>query len=189
MTAENQKTPEGFAVELYFDSETEHAIRGFREKVYAAGVEPVIGKLGDRPHVSLAVFGSVDIPCLKEMVKEFALQNPPFPVILSAIGTFPTSDNVLFLSPVPTSHLLLLHRKFHRQLTCEHLRSSSYYHPQKWVPHCTIELELPVEQFTTALTAAHKFFIPLKGQFASMGIVSFRPVQYLAEYQFRKDKE
>ncbi len=189
MSTEFQKTPKGFAVELYFDPETELAIRGFREKVYAAGVEPVIGKLGDRPHVSLAVFGSVDIPCLIEMVREFFYQLPSFPVILSAIGTFPTSDNVLFLSPVPTSHLLLIHRKFHQQLKCSHLRSSSYYYPQKWVPHCTIELELPEEQFTTALTAAHKFFIPLKGHFTSVGIVSFQPVNYLAEFQFRKDKK
>lgn len=187
MNTESQKTPEGFAVELYFDPETELAIRGFREKVYAAGVEPVIGKLGDRPHVSLAVFGAIDVPCLIEMVKEFSSQFPSFPVLLSAIGTFPTPDNVLFLSPVPTSHLLLLHRKFHRQLKCSHLRSSSYYYPQKWVPHCTIELELPEKQFATALTAAHKFFIPLKGYFTSVGIVSFRPVKYLAEFQFQKD--
>ena len=187
MENQAQKTHKGFAVELYFDHETELAIRGFREKIYAAGVDPVIGKLGDRPHVSLAVFSDIDLPCVKKATEEFAALNAPFTVTLSALGTFPTADNVLFLAPVPTSHLLLLHRKFHQLLKCNHQHSSSYYHPQKWVPHCTIELELPNDQFLAAISAAHKYFSPIKGSFTGLGIVSFRPINYLAEYRLKKD--
>ncbi len=181
------KTPDGFAVELYFDLETEHAIRGFREKIYAAGVEPVLGKMGDRPHISLAVFNTIDIPCLQKLVKDFALDLSPFPVTLAAIGTFPTADNVLFLSPIPTIHLLQLHRKFHQQLKCDHLRSSSYYHPGKWVPHCTLESELPGMHFKNALKIAHDLFTPIQGTLSSLGIVSFRPIEYLAESPLKKD--
>lgn len=187
MIAENQKTPEGFAVELYFDQQTEHELRGFREKVYASGVTPVIGNLGDRPHVSLAVFSEIDIPCLKDLVNGFAARLPAFTVALAAIGTFPTPDNVLFLSPVPTLQLLHIHEEFHQQLNCAHLRSSSYYHPGKWVPHCTVELDLPDEQFPLALKAAQRFFSTVEGKFASLGIVSFRPIEYLAEYQLQKE--
>ena len=189
MTTENQKTVQGFAVELYFDIETENAIRGFREKIYAAGVEAVSGKLGDRPHVSLAVFAEVDIPCLKDLCKEFSSQLHRFEVMLPAVGSFPTADNVLFLSPVPTTRLLAIHQDFHDRLKCSNLRSSTYYHPGKWMPHCTLELELPDAQFSLAFKTAHDLYTPLKGEFTSLGIVSFRPIRYLAEYQLHKDKK
>lgn len=189
MTDEGQKTVKGFAAELYFDTQTEIAIRGFREKIYAAGVDPVSGAMRDRPHVSLAVFSEIDLPCLKDIAEEFSRNHSPFPVTLAAIGTFPTTDNVLFLSPVPTPHLLHIHREFHEQLKCNHMRSSAYYHPLKWVPHCTLELELPDKQFTKALKAAHDFYTPIKGEFESIGIVSFRPIKYLAEYPLQKDKK
>ena len=61
MRATMKPEKQGFAVELYFDFEMENTIRGFREKIYAAGVDPVSGKMGDRPHVSLAVFNKVDM--------------------------------------------------------------------------------------------------------------------------------
>jgi 2'-5' RNA ligase len=189
VTTKKNKTVQGFAVELYFDIDMENAIRGFREKIYAAGVEPISGKMGDRPHISLAVFNQVDVPCLKELCKEFASHLPPFPVSVSAVGSFPTADNVLFLSPVPTIQLLQVHHEFHDHLKCSHLHSSSYYHPGKWIPHCTIELELPDEQLSLAFRTAHALFAPIKGEYASLGIVSFRPVQYLAEYQLQKEKK
>jgi 2'-5' RNA ligase len=189
MITENQKTPEGFAVELYFDQQTEHELRGFREKVYAAGVTPVIGNMGDRPHVSLAVFNKIDLACIKDQVEELAARFTKFEVMLSAVGTFPTPDNVLFLSPVPSSQLLHIHEVVHKQLDCAHLRSSAYYHPGKWLPHCTVELDLPDAQFPLALKAAQHFFAPVKGEFVSLGIVSFRPIEYLAEYQLQKENE
>ena len=189
MTPVQTKTPHGFAVELYFDRLTELTIRGFREKVYAAGVEPVSGKMGDRPHVSLAVFSEIDLPCVEAMCQDFASTLPQFPVALAAIGTFPISDNVLFLAPVPDRRLLQVHRDFHKRLKCAHQRSSSYYHPGKWVPHCTLELELPDAQFTLAFSAAQKYFTPIQGQFASRGIVSFRPIEYLAEFPLTKDNQ
>lgn len=187
MRAAMKTEKQGFAVELYFDFEMENAIRGFREKIYAAGVDPVSGKMGDRPHVSLAVFAEVDMPCLKELCREFASALPPFPVSLPAIGSFPTADNVLFLSPAPTLQLLQVHQDFHNRLKCSHMHSSSYYHPGKWMPHCTLELELPAEQFSLAFKTAHDLFTPIKGKFASLGIVSFRPIQYMAEYQLHKE--
>lgn len=187
MTPDEHRTPKGFAAELYFDSETEIAIRGFREKIYAAGVDPVSGNMGDRPHVSLAVFTDIDLPCLETLCRDFAAGLAGFPVTLQAVGTFPTADNVLFLLPVPNLKLLQVHHNFHTRLKCAHQRSSSYYHPGKWVPHCTLELELPDAQFRVALKAAHDFFTPIQGVFASLGIVSFRPIEYLAEFQLQKD--
>ncbi len=183
----SQKTPQGFAVELYFDATTEKSIFGFRNAFYNEGIKPVLGSLDDRPHISLAVFAEIDQACLLGLTQEFAEKLTRFPVELSAIGTFPTQDNVLFLIPVPTIKLLEVHRDFHKQLKCAHIRSSSYYHPGKWIPHCTIEIELPNRQFTKALKIAHQLFQPIKGEFHSLGIVSFRPIDYMSEHKLKKE--
>ena len=183
----SQKTPQGFAVELYFDANMEKSIFAFRDRFYNEGIKPVLGSLGDRPHISLAVFAKIDQACLEDLTREFAAKLSRFPVELSAIGTFPTQDNVLFLIPVPTMKLLEIHRDFHEQLKCANIRSSSYYHPGKWVPHCTIEFELPDRQFTKALKVAHQLFQPIKGEFCSLGIVSFRPIDYLSEHKLKKE--
>ena len=183
----SQKTPQGFAVELYFDANTEKSIFAFRDAFYKEGIKPVLGSLDDRPHVSLAVFSDIDQACLEDLTRKFAGKLARLPVELSAIGTFPTPDNVLFLIPVPTMKLLEIHQEFHEQLKCAHLRSSSYYHPGKWVPHCTIEFELPNRQFTKALKTAHQLFKPIKGEFRSLGIVSFHPIDYISEHKFKKE--
>lgn len=185
----SQKTPQGFAVELYFDAKTEKSILAFRDAFYKEGIKPVLGSLGDRPHISLAVFADIDQACLQDLTREFAAKMSTFPVELSAIGTFPTPDNVLFIIPVPTIRLLKIHREFHEQLKCAAIRSSSYYHPGKWVPHCTIEFELPDRQFQKALRTAQQLFQPIKGEFHSLGIVSFRPIHYVSEYQFKKEEK
>lgn len=186
MATEEQKTVLGFAVELYFDADTEKAIRAFRDELYAAGVTPVLGKMGDRPHVSLAVFADLDVDCVRDLTQNLASDLSSFDVELSAIGTFPTSDNVLFLYPVPSEKLLKVHRDFHEQLICNYVRSSAYYHPGNWVPHCTVEFELEDKVFAKAIKTAHQLFKPIKGTFQSMGFVSFRPIEYISEFQLKR---
>jgi 2'-5' RNA ligase len=184
-----QKTVEGFAIELYFDEKMEAQIRAFREMVYQSGVEPILGKLGDRPHVSLAVFPKIDPNHLQEVTRVFSSRIQPFPVLLSALGTFPTPDNVLFLTPVPSEPLLRIHSEFHALLKKEKLLSSSYYHPGTWIPHCTLEFNLSETQFALAIQAGKTLFKPIKGSFTEIGLVSFRPICYLAEYPLIKKEK
>jgi 2'-5' RNA ligase len=182
MVEVSQKTPNGLAVELYFDSKMESEICEFRESIYQQGIDPVLGRLGDRPHISLAVFSDADPVFLKQVTKEFAKNLISFPIRLEAIGTFPTMDNVLYLAPVPSEQLLKVHREFHKILKVEKLHSSTYYSPDLWVPHCTFEYGLPEQQFLLALGLCKQYFKPIKGQFTELGVVAFRPIEYLVEY-------
>lgn len=176
--------PQGYAVELYFDIQMENEIRSFRESIYRLGVNPVLGKMKDRPHISLAVFGRMDPQNLMQITSHFAEGKPVFPVQLDAVGMFPTAANVLYLIPAPTLQLLTLHKDFHEILKKEKVLSSHYYLPDQWVPHCTLEFELPDDQFDLAVHLCKKHFSPIKGQFAASGVIAFRPLQYLAEYPF-----
>jgi 2'-5' RNA ligase len=151
--------PRGFAVELYFDQKLEARVFSFRKTIYELGITPILGALGDKPHVSLAVFSKADPAKLKQIADSLAQTLEPFPVQLEAVGTFPTPDNVLFLTPIPTKQLLKIHHQFHQYLQDESIESSEYYLPDRWVPHCTIEINLPDEQLDRAIQHCRQQFI------------------------------
>jgi len=176
--------PKGYAVELYFNQQMEENFFSFRESLYKLGINPVLGKLGDRPHVSLAVFGDVEIEQVIKVTSAFAPLCKQLPAQLDAFGAFPTASNVVFLLPVPSQPLLELHKQFHEMLQKEHILSSHYYLPDQWVPHCTLEFELPEDQFNLALELCKKHFAPIRGTYSSIGVIAFRPIDYLAEFSF-----
>lgn len=174
--------PQGYAVELFFDQEMEKAILAFRESIYQMGITPVLGKLNDRPHVSLAVFGDENIEKLIAITSSFIKGQKQFTVQLDTFGAFPTNSNVLYLLPVPTLKLLTLHKNYHTLLRKEKIHSSRYYLPNQWVPHCTLEFEISDEQLDLALQLCKRHFSPIRGWFTSLGVIAFRPIDYLAEY-------
>jgi 2'-5' RNA ligase len=178
--------PKGYAVQLYFDQKMEDDFFIFRESLYKLGINPVLGKLDDRPHVSLGVFGDVDIDRVVEITSTFARLCTQLPAQLDAFGAFPTSSNVLYLLPVPSQPLLKLHTQYHEILQKEKILSSNYYLPGQWVPHCTLEFELSDEQFNLAFQLCKKHFSPIHGTFASIGVIAFRPIIYLTEFSLPK---
>jgi len=188
MKAENMPEiePQGYAIELFFDDMTEKAILAFRESIYQAGVTPVLGSLNDRPHISLAVFGRQEPQHLIRIAERFSLHCPPLPVRLSAVGSFPTDSNVIFLLPVPDIKLLKVHRKLHQILVEEKINSSEYYFPGHWVPHCTLESDLADDQLSLAMHLCQKNFQSLSGCLTAVGVIAFRPLDYLAEFSLKK---
>ena len=176
----------GFAVELYFDSEIEKSVRNLRQILFERGISSTLEGLGDKPHISLAVFFNIDRDNLIALTKAYAEKIEPFDFQLSAVGTFPTDENVLFLSPAPTKQLLTCHQNFHDQLTDFGIVSSPYYSPANWIPHCTVEINIPDEQMSKAMDICKKAFKPLRGQFQEIGVVEFRPVKHLATWSIVK---
>ena len=175
--------PQGYVIELYFDKTMEDQILAFRESIYRLGVNPVLGKMEDRPHVSLAVFGVEEPQKLIQITSFFAKEVKRFPVELAAVGMFPTSSNVVYLQPVPSIQLLTMHKVFCQILEKENINPSRYYLPDHWIPHCTLEFELSDDQFDLAIRLCKKHFSPINGYFESLGVIAFRPIEYLAEFK------
>ena len=179
----------GFAIELYFDETTEKNIRSFRDSLYQTGIQPFLGIENDRPHVSLAVFGMEDADRLIKIAEQFAQQTSAFAVELTASGVFSTTDNVVFLLPLPSQKLLETHQAFHRILKDERILSSHYYLPDHWLPHCTIEYGQPDDQFELMTLRCKKNFSPIRGTFSSLGVVAYRPIEYIAEFVLKTKDE
>jgi len=173
----------GFAVEMYFDEKTEKALRDLRRVLTDAGVRPVLDEMGDRPHISLAVFSQVDVEELLEEVEKFADETKALPITLSAIGAFATADAVLFLTPAITQDLMDVHWDFHQMLGDLKMYPHAYYQPDRWVPHSTIAQNVQEELVGKSFDILRKSFKPISGKLVEMGLVRFRPVESLALYQ------
>ena len=175
-----------YAVLLYFDRETEHSIFNLHDAVFKNEDVSALDKPRLRPHISLAGFSNIDQDRLVSLVQDYANDIEPFDVRLSAIGTFPTEDNVLYISPIPTIQLLTYHEKFHQRLARAKLESSPYYAPARWIPHCTVEMNMSDEQFSEAMEICKNIFSPITGQFQEIGVVEYLPVRQLAAWPLIK---
>ena len=176
----------GYAVLLYFDDQTEQSIRNVRHALAEQGLPSLLDKVGDRPHISLAGFSNLDPAILISLVQEYANDIEPLQVDLSAIGTFPTEEHVLFLSPVPTLQLLTCHQEFHQRLATSKLISSPYYVPTKWTPHCTVEMNIPDEQLPKAIEFCSRAFKPITGHIQEIGVIEYPPIKHLAKWSLVK---
>jgi len=137
-----------YAVELFFDEQTEAKLLGIWQGLAEAGINnSMINIEGCRPHISLGVLvgEDLDVDVMKQRLTEFAAGRAAFEVRLEGVGTFPTSGTV-FLSPTVTESLLQLHREFHAAFAAFEEHKNPYYLPERWVPHCTVGIRLSAEE-------------------------------------------
>lgn len=178
-----EQTILGYAVLLYFDDKTEQSLLDLGQALTDWGVASSPELKNNRPHVSLAGF-SKDIDCdrLISLVQEYANHIQPFEVVLSSIGIFPSAENVLFVSPMPTLQLLTHHKELHLKLAEGEFVSSHHYLPNHWMPHCTVKIKIPNHQVPTAVEYCHKNFKPIHGQFQEMGVIEYFPIKPLMQW-------
>lgn len=186
MSNQYQSITEGIAVELYLDPAAEEQVLKFREIIYRAGIKPVQGLLKDKPHVSLAVFPTTDAAEVIELTREFATTVPRFSFRLGAVGTFPTRDNVLFIYPVPSVTLLNVHADYLARVVSAGIKCSPYYFPGVWVPHLTLEFDISSDELCQSVKIFKENFTPINGEFTQLGVVGFRPIKYLDEFDLQK---
>lgn len=167
----------GLAIELRFDPFAERAVHGVWEAVRAASGSSRLFELASRPHVSLAVYPEGVRGPLDEALAGF--RAVPLPFVLASAGTFPGAEGAVFLAPVVDEALLRIHAAWHERAPESH----EYYRPGAWVPHCTVGFNLADAAIAPAVAAA-RAALPIRGRFASIGLIEFdpgAPIRRLAE--------
>ena len=140
----------GYAVELFLEDLAAEPIR----KIFHL-TDSLMSRIGASPHLSLAVFDSVDTSRLIDVVRSFAESTQAFNIRLASIAIFPGADNVVFLAPVVTTELLTLHQRFHNKLNAAGLSGDPHYLPGAWVPHCTITMEEQLPRTLETIKSIH----------------------------------
>lgn len=168
-----------FAIQLFFDQKTETVIQAVWQKLADQGIADYMHKSGNRPHISLAIFETIELESGRSYLTSLAEQIVSFEITFSHLGVFTTPKAVVFIAPTINSPLLSLHSKIH--LTFGPTGSSPWDHylPNHWVPHCTLGMDLASDTITSTVEVAQHLELPLQAKVTDLGIIEFRPVRHL----------
>lgn len=164
----------GFAVELYFDPQTEARVRGLWQTLASQGVNSYQIDVGARPHISLAVFTDLDPERLRADMEDFGRVTPRLSVELASVGSFATAEGVVYIAPAATPLLLETHRHYHARLTALQVQPIDYYLPGRWKPHCTVGTHLPSDKMADALRICRESCIFGPARFEEIGLIQFQ---------------
>jgi 2'-5' RNA ligase len=162
------------ALECYFDGEAETAVRGLWQRLEQAGVPSLGGRSHGhhRPHVTFALGSVIPPAARRDLAVDLGRLAMPR-LWLYTLGTFPTSENALFLGAVTDAELLAVHVAVHDTLAGRVRDPWAYYLPGAWVPHCTLAEDLTPAQLATGFAALHPVE-PIRAKIVEIGITDTR---------------
>ena len=158
------------ALEFFFDGEADTAVRAMWQRLERAGVPSLATRTHrrHRPHVTFALGGAFTRQTRADLTAELNLLALPS-IWLYTLGTFPTSDTHLVLTPVVDAELLAVHSAVHDVLARKVKNPVAYYLPGSWVPHCTLAQELDTPTLAAGIAALHPVE-PIRAKVDEVGI-------------------
>ncbi|WP_105616109.1 2'-5' RNA ligase family protein [Vallitalea okinawensis] len=175
----------GYAVELYFDEDSEKIIKDIWQVLYEKNVSKFMYESNSRPHITLAVYNDslTDLITFQKYVETFASGLRLFELNLSHIGIFNTDEGVVFLGPKVSEGLLLIHKRFHEAMKAYEEYVWPYYQPNLWEPHCTLAIDLSKPDVLKCIEIMSKDFKPMIVRIEKVGLIKFKPIEYLSEWE------
>ena len=101
-----------FALEVTLDPLAAASVREVWSRLAAAGFT-FPAESGASPHVSLAIWDTVDRDAVTRAILSFATRTPPIDVTFQRVGSFADGGTV-FLAPEMNRRLLAVHASCHR---------------------------------------------------------------------------
>ncbi len=175
-----------YAIEMFFDNETEEKIMSLAKKIADAGLSTKYLEWKTRPHVTLMVFNDVDEERCTQLLERFAKNHKAFPAFLESVGMF-NETKTIFLSPIMTRRMYDLQNELYELMEEFHSTVWEWYKPDGWVPHCTVALtsEDEEEVFYQASELVLREFKKLEGVYTSVGLVKITfPVEELVTFDY-----
>lgn len=172
-----------YAVVLYFDNDSEKLLTEYIHNICSTGINTYMIDIGIRPHITLAIFKDIHTGNFEGKLHDFALNNRNFRLRLESIGIFPAEPGVVFLSPVFTDDLKLIHTRFYDSFKDALGDYMPYYLPGSWVPHCTVASRLQHDEIMKALSFLINEFKPMDVDVAEIGFIECDPVKELCCYE------
>jgi len=159
---------------LFLDCETENTIRRTWSILRTRGLSSPLLRSGGKPHLTLAIWENLDPDFILDDIADFAKTHRVFPVTFSSIATFGPESGTVFLGPVFTPPLIIVHDQLYRIFREVKDISEGFYRPGSWVPHCSLTLGLPPEDLTRAIdTCMDIISLPIKGWIKEIGLLTF----------------
>lgn len=177
-----------YAIELFFDKETENRLFHLAERVAEEKISTKYLEWKTRPHITLACFSDVDEALCAEKVGIFAQSHKVMPVHFGSIGMF-TDTRAIFASPIMNMDMYLLHSELHECLKDFDTKGWEWYCPNRWVPHCGLALtgQDDSDAFFKASDLLLREFEKMSGEFVEIGLVKISfPVEEIYSAQLSR---
>ena len=161
-----------YAIEMYFDNETEEKLLALSESVAKAKLSTKFLEWKTRPHLTLACFNDVDEAKCVGQLERFAASHRPLPAYIGSVGMF-NDTRTIFASPIMNEAMYQLHRELHEALRDFDTAGWEWYLPNRWVPHCTLALtrDDAEDVFYRASDLILHAFRKMRGSFVALGLV------------------
>ena len=175
-----------YAIEMYFDKNTEDKIMSLAQKVADHGFSTKFLEWKTKPHVTLAIFNDVDEQRCIELLQEFTRGKTQIPTFLDSVGMF-NDTKTIFLNPTMTRKMYQLQEDLHVAMEEFDKKGWDWYLPDGWVPHCTIALNGEDEEdvFYRTSELVLREFEKMKGKYVALGLVKITfPVEEIAVVPF-----
>ncbi|MCY1635510.1 2'-5' RNA ligase family protein [Marinifilum sp. D737] len=168
----------GYAVEIIFDSKSEEQIHKLIESIDANGIENKLTNLKSTPHMALSVADEIDVEKTIKLIENIAI--PSLRISMNALGTFQGAENVIFLNPKVTMDLLAFQKELYNQLFT-FSEQWVYYHPENWIPHCTLAMGIAEEEFLNAFQVLRKNMQYISARVEKIRLIKFHPEELIYE--------
>lgn len=166
------------ATTLYFDLETDAAVRRLWQAIEDAGLPSSLLNLGYRPHLTLVVCDTMDFDALRAELPPLVASTPPVSFNFHGLGTFNTAEGVVYLAVTVSQELLALHERIWK-LAAPHANGKlQYYMPGIWVPHVTLGYGLEQEQVGQVINSLRKIVLPINGTATELVVTDVSPSGY-----------
>ncbi len=159
---------------LFFDSETENTIRRAWSILRTRGLSSPLLRSGGKPHLTLAIWEQLEPGFILDDLLNFAGTHRMFQVTFSSIATFGPESGTVFLGPVFTRELIVVHNQLYRIFNEVKDLSEGLYRPGSWVPHCSLTLGLKPEEVPDAINVClDTISLPIRGWIKEIGLLTF----------------
>ncbi|MDO9547306.1 MAG: 2'-5' RNA ligase family protein [Pelolinea sp.] len=176
-----------YAIVLYFDENSEYPIYDVLDKLGEKGLSPSIHKGSIRPHMTLAIYDSINCSECEDEIKRFCEKPEILNIQADHFGIFPHETSVIFIAPAPTNELMNFQKKIHQILEGNVGEAWEMYQPGKWVPHCTLARDINKKDLSAALEICIQMKLPLDLRITQIGVVEFEPITPLFEVNLTED--
>lgn len=171
-----------FAINVRSDNETAQPIRDWWAHLEDFEPVPSMRALNYPPHLTLAIYDDVSDQELFSAVD--GVTAGPITLRFESLGCFsPPNGLVIWAAPRVTRPLRRLHQSIHGIVDPQ--RCHANYRPKRWVPHCTLALNVAPEYRSEAKALTEQALTPFEVVFDVVDCTSFHPVEVLRERRLK----
>jgi len=165
------------AISIKSTDETAGTIIRLWDEVSEFETVPSMQSLAYPPHISIAVYETIEPDRLVEAFETVFDLCPVLPVTFDRIKTFDAENLILWAAPRPCPGLARLAEALHTAIDPK--LCAPHYRPGAWRPHCTLATAIRPEYAGAARAFARRKLEPFTVRFDAADCVDFPPVRIL----------